>query len=51
MAAMAGGIVGGRVGRGALPGGLIVQLTDRGTWGADALETLAGDCGAILEAN
>jgi ADP-ribosylglycohydrolase len=49
MAAMAGGIVGGRVGRGALPGGLIVQLTDRGTWGADALETLACDCGAILE--
>jgi ADP-ribosylglycohydrolase len=47
MAAMAGGIVGGRVGRNALPGELLVRLTDRGTWNAEALEALACDCGAI----
>ena len=47
MAAMAGGIVGARVGRHALPRELLAQLTDRGTWGAEALEALAGDCWAI----
>jgi ADP-ribosylglycohydrolase len=47
MAAMAGGIVGGRVGRNALPRELLARLTDRGTWNAEALEALACDCGAI----
>jgi ADP-ribosylglycohydrolase len=44
MAAMTGGIVGGRVGRPALPGALLDRLTDRGQWRADALEALARDC-------
>jgi ADP-ribosylglycohydrolase len=44
MAAMAGGIVGGRVGRAALPAALLGHLTDRGDWPADALEVLARDC-------
>lgn len=44
MAAMAGGIVGGRVGKAGLPGGLLGLLTDRGRWPADELERLAIDC-------
>jgi ADP-ribosylglycohydrolase len=48
MAAMAGGIVGGRVGRDALPAELLGYLTDRGAWNAEQLEALARDCGAIL---
>jgi ADP-ribosylglycohydrolase len=44
MAAMAGGIVGGRVGRGGLPEALLGRLTDRGHWRADALEALARHC-------
>jgi ADP-ribosylglycohydrolase len=44
MAAMAGGIVGGRVGISGLPAALLARLTDRGHWQADALEALARDC-------
>src|SRR5204863_8607941 len=44
MAAMAGGIVGGRVGISGLPAALLGRLTDRGRWQADALEALARDC-------
>jgi ADP-ribosylglycohydrolase len=44
MAAMAGGIVGGRVGISGLPATLLARLTDRGRWQADALEALARDC-------
>jgi ADP-ribosylglycohydrolase len=44
MAAMAGGIVGGRVGISGLPAALLGRLTDRGQWQADALEALARDC-------
>jgi len=44
MAAMAGGIVGGRVEIGGLPAAFLGRLTDRGDWQADALEALARDC-------
>jgi ADP-ribosylglycohydrolase len=44
LAAMAGGIVGGRVGITGLPAALLGRLTDRGDWQADALEALARDC-------
>jgi poly(ADP-ribose) glycohydrolase ARH3 len=47
MAAMAGGIVGGRVGRDALPAELLGHLTDRGAWNAEQLEALARECGGI----
>jgi ADP-ribosylglycohydrolase len=50
MAAMTGGILGGRVGRAGLPDALLRTLTDRGEWGADALEALARDCAACAEA-
>jgi ADP-ribosylglycohydrolase len=48
-AAMAGGIVGARVGRGGLPDALLGKLTDRGEWPCDALEALARDCAACVE--
>jgi ADP-ribosylglycohydrolase len=41
MAAMAGALVGARLGKEALPDGLLDRLTDRGNWGRDALEGLA----------
>ena len=50
MAAMAGGIVGARVGRAGLPDALLPKLTDRGEWPADALEALARDCAACVAA-
>ena len=42
MAAMAGGIVGARVGTAGLPRHLLASLTDRGQWGEQALTQLAG---------
>jgi ADP-ribosylglycohydrolase len=49
LAAMAGGIVGGRVGRTALPEPLLSRLTDRGTWDADDLDDLARQCARCKE--
>jgi ADP-ribosylglycohydrolase len=46
MAAMAGGIVGARVGKAGLPNALLCALTDRGEWRANALEALARECAA-----
>jgi ADP-ribosylglycohydrolase len=48
MAAMAGGIVGARVGLAGLPVALLRTLTDQGEWPADALEALARDCAACV---
>ena len=49
--AMAGAIVGARLGAGALPAALLAQLHDRGTDGAAALTALAGRCVAsVLDA-
>jgi len=44
MAAMTGGIVGGRVGKPGLPDAFLARLTDRGRWSAEELEQLAVDC-------
>ena len=41
MAAITGAIAGARLGRDALPGSLVEQLTDRGEWGASELMELA----------
>jgi len=41
LAAMTGSIVGGRLGRAALPQAWCARLTDAGTWGATDLEALA----------
>jgi len=43
MAAMAGAIVGARVGVAGLPVALLGRLTDRGEWGADQLAGLAAE--------
>ena len=48
MAAMAGGIVGARVGRAGLPDTLLRTLTDRGEGAADSLEALARECAACV---
>jgi ADP-ribosylglycohydrolase len=48
MAAMAGGIVGARVGRAGLPDALLRTLTDRGDWPAEALEALARECAEVV---
>lgn len=44
MAAMAGSIVGARVGPAALPAAATIRLTDRGAWGAEQLTRLAEEC-------
>lgn len=41
LAAMSGSIVGGRVGRGALPAAWCARLTDQGSWSAVELDALA----------
>jgi poly(ADP-ribose) glycohydrolase ARH3 len=41
MAAIAGGVAGARLGRAALPEGLLARLTDKGRWDARALAALA----------
>ncbi len=48
MAAMAGAMVGARLGPGALPCPLLDRLTDRGAWGAAELERLARDCARLF---
>ena len=47
MAAMAGAISGARLGLNALPPDLRSRLTDRGSWGAEALLALARSCATI----
>jgi len=47
MAAMAGAISGARLGLEALPRDLLVHLTDRGSWKAEALAELARSCAAV----
>ncbi|HET6837413.1 MAG TPA: ADP-ribosylglycohydrolase family protein, partial [Gemmatimonadales bacterium] len=47
MAAIAGAISGARLGLDALPQALLTRVTDRGSWGAEALEGLARSCAAI----
>jgi len=47
-AAMTGAMVGARLGPTALPGALLGRLTDRGEWGAEALEQLARQCSTGL---
>jgi ADP-ribosylglycohydrolase len=47
MAAIAGAISGARLGLEALPQPLLARLTDRGTWGAEALIRLARSCAGI----
>ncbi len=49
MAAMTGSIVGGRLGRAALPEPWCARLTDTGAWNAAELETLVGRVALILE--
>ena len=48
MAAMAGAISGARSGPAVLPQDLVSRLHDRGEWGAEALNSLARDCAAIV---
>jgi ADP-ribosylglycohydrolase len=47
MAAIAGAISGARLGLDALPQALLACLTDRGSWGAEALAGLARSCASI----
>jgi len=47
MAAIAGAIAGARLGSAALPAALVGRITDRGTWGAAELVSLAGDCARL----
>ena len=47
MAAIAGAISGARLGFDALPQTLLARLTDRGSWGAEALAGLARSCASI----
>lgn len=47
IAAIAGAISGGRLGLDALPADLLARLTDRGSWGAEALAGLARSCASI----
>ena len=47
MAAIAGAISGARLGLDALPQALLARLTDRGSWGAEALARLARSCASI----
>lgn len=47
MAAIAGAISGARLGLSALPSKLLDLLTDRGSWGAEALIRLARSCAAV----
>jgi ADP-ribosylglycohydrolase len=47
MAAIAGAISGARLGFDALPQELLARLTDRGSWGAEALAELARSCASI----
>ncbi len=44
MAAMTGALAGARLGRAALPGGLVSRVNDRGEWDAEALAALAEVC-------
>lgn len=46
-AAMSGAIAGSRTGTQGLRPELLARLTDRGSWGADALERLARDCARL----
>jgi ADP-ribosylglycohydrolase len=50
MAAIAGAISGARLGLEALPQALLPRLTDRGTWGAEALIRLARSCAGVASA-
>jgi ADP-ribosylglycohydrolase len=47
MAAIAGALAGARLGMDALPKPVLERLTDRGTWNAHELETLARECAAF----
>jgi ADP-ribosylglycohydrolase len=47
MAAIAGAISGARLGLEALPAKYLSRLTDRGSWGAEALTRLARSCASI----
>jgi ADP-ribosylglycohydrolase len=47
LAAMAGGMSGAHLGLAALPQALLTRLTDRGSWGAEALIRLARSCAGI----
>jgi ADP-ribosylglycohydrolase len=49
MAAIAGAIVGARVGVAGLPSHLLGCLTDQGEWGARELTDLAHSCADLLE--
>jgi ADP-ribosylglycohydrolase len=48
IAAMTGSIIGGRVGREALPPGWCERLTDHGSWKAAELETLMARAAASV---
>ena len=51
MAAMAGAMIGARLGVEALPGHLVGLLNDRGEWGAAALVELADSCAAMVDSH